>query len=65
MASFEKRTIAELTDVFECIICAGMSKVPTKCDDCDALYCKACIDEWLLRKNGNGCTLYKQAPFNA
>jgi len=42
----------EFSDIIECKICTGIVINPVCCQACDNIFCKTCINDWILRSNG-------------
>lgn len=38
------------SDNFDCPICSGVAKNPKDCNQCGAVFCSSCIDQWLKKK---------------
>ena len=42
----------EFSGIIDCKICTGISINPICCKNCDSIFCKTCISDWIKRSNG-------------
>jgi len=39
------------SDNFDCPICTMVAKNPKDCSSCGSIFCTACIEDWMRKKN--------------
>lgn len=40
-------------DIFSCPICTMVVKTPKECQQCGALFCSSCVDQWMMKRKYN------------
>ena len=47
----EDDTYLGIKDLIICPLCSKIFKEPMRCKECQNIYCKTCIDDWLKKNN--------------